>query len=68
MEENKEKFHSQIVLPSFGLTAYKMQGDLWKNKNTSDEKKLVDLESTADSWLKQLDFYHHDFSFFKRNS
>ncbi|XP_027151960.1 uncharacterized protein LOC113752017 [Coffea eugenioides] len=68
MEENKEKFHSQIVLPSFGLTTYKMQGDLWKNKNTSDEKKLVDLESAADSWLKQLDFYHHDFSFFKRNS
>ncbi|CAN1809126.1 hypothetical protein LINPERHAP1_LOCUS25542 [Linum perenne] len=52
-----------IPLPPFGLATYKLQGDLWIT-NVTDYNKLVYLHSAADSWLKQLNMYHHDFNFF----
>ncbi|XP_031247306.1 uncharacterized protein LOC116105021 [Pistacia vera] len=54
----------RVSLTPFGLASYKMQGDIWVNPNTCDQERLIDLHCAADSWLKQLNVYHHDFSFF----
>ncbi|PKA45966.1 hypothetical protein AXF42_Ash019727 [Apostasia shenzhenica] len=54
----------RISLPPFGLATYKMQGNLWLNPESSDYEKIMTLYSSADSWLKQLRFHHHDFNFF----
>ncbi|MCE0482338.1 hypothetical protein HAX54_041018 [Datura stramonium] len=41
-----------------------MQNDVWLNTGSkADYEKLSDLQSAADSWLKQLSFHHHDFTF-----
>ncbi|KAJ6369371.1 hypothetical protein OIU76_027747 [Salix suchowensis] len=53
-----------IPLPPFGLATYKMQGDLWINPETSDDERMIYLESAAGSWLKQLNVHHHDYNFF----
>ncbi|XP_061951146.1 uncharacterized protein LOC133674157 isoform X2 [Populus nigra] len=53
-----------ISLPPFGLATYKLQGNLWINPETSDDERMIYLESAADSWLKQLNVHHHDYSFF----
>ncbi|KAL3512959.1 hypothetical protein ACH5RR_025676 [Cinchona calisaya] len=63
-EEPKEKLSGQFALPPFGMATYKLQGDVWINQNAYDQEKLNDLQSAADSWLKQLNFHHHDFHFF----
>ncbi|XP_054788001.1 uncharacterized protein LOC129293902 isoform X1 [Prosopis cineraria] len=58
-----------ISLPPFGLATYKMQGDLWLNiDSSSDHERLADMYRAADSWLKQLNFHHHDFNFFTYHS
>ncbi|XP_059280930.1 uncharacterized protein LOC132034543 [Lycium ferocissimum] len=62
---NEKKGEKEIRLSPFGLAAYKMQNDVWLNIDTyEDYGKLSDLQSAADSWLKQLSFQHHDFNFF----
>lgn len=53
-----------ISLPPFGLASYKLIGDIWFNHGELDYARLFDLQRAADSWLKQLDFEHHDFKFF----
>ncbi|TXG51796.1 hypothetical protein EZV62_024320 [Acer yangbiense] len=54
----------RISLTPFGLTSYKMQGDVWVKPDTCDQERLINLHSAADSWLKQLNVHHHDFNFF----
>ncbi|XP_016435300.1 uncharacterized protein LOC107761579 [Nicotiana tabacum] len=60
----EENFDSRIRLSPFGLAAYRMQNDIWINSDAQDYEKLNDLQSAADSWLKQLSFHHHDYNFF----
>ncbi|KAI9087811.1 hypothetical protein K1719_030141 [Acacia pycnantha] len=74
-EKCKKKDSGLISLPPFGLATYKMQGDLWLNptsssslSSSSDHKRLAYMYSAADSWLKQLNFHHHDFNFFTSHS
>ncbi|KFK41756.1 hypothetical protein AALP_AA2G168000 [Arabis alpina] len=72
-EEEEECFEEEpiitkrIPLPPFGLSTYKMQGDLWK-KTGFDQDRLLYLQSAAESWLKQLNVEHHDFNFFLNSS
>uniref|UniRef100_A0A1J3INM2 Uncharacterized protein n=1 Tax=Noccaea caerulescens TaxID=107243 RepID=A0A1J3INM2_NOCCA len=61
--EEADVMKKRIPLPPFGLATYKMQGDLWGNTGF-DQDRLVYLQSAADSWLKQLNADHHDFTFF----
>lgn len=72
-EKCKKKDSGFISLPPFGLATYRMQGDLWMNPSTSssslsDHERLANMYSAADSWLKQLNFHHHDFNFFTSHS
>ncbi|VFQ64574.1 unnamed protein product [Cuscuta campestris] len=49
----------------FGLATYRLEEDIWMDSLTYDDyETIVDLYSAADSWLKQLNFWHHDFNFF----
>ncbi|KAJ9172512.1 hypothetical protein P3X46_015742 [Hevea brasiliensis] len=57
-----------IFLPPFGMASYKMQGDIWINRETSDLERIIYLRDAADSWLKQLDVHHHDYNFFAHHS
>ncbi|KAM3398263.1 hypothetical protein P3S68_001778 [Capsicum galapagoense] len=67
--DGERKGGSGIRLSPFGLAAYRMQNDLWLNTNTpKDYETLIDLQSAADSWLKQLSYSHHDFNFFTAHS
>ncbi|XP_027364580.1 uncharacterized protein LOC113871680 [Abrus precatorius] len=61
-EKCNSKNSGCISLSPFGLATYKMRRDIWLNP--SDNGKVLDLYSAADSWLKQLNTYHHDFKFF----
>ncbi|XP_010549591.1 PREDICTED: uncharacterized protein LOC104820723 isoform X2 [Tarenaya hassleriana] len=65
-----ESTGKRIPLAPFGLSTYKMQqgGELWAKPGTYDHERLLYLNSAADSWLKQLNVYHHDYSFFTVNS
>ncbi|RYR58084.1 hypothetical protein Ahy_A05g023767 [Arachis hypogaea] len=56
-----------ISLPSFGLATYKMQEDLWLNPEPCEYERISYLYSAADSWLRQLNVYHHDFNFFTQH-
>ncbi|XLS95393.1 hypothetical protein HN51_071401 [Arachis hypogaea] len=56
-----------ISVPPFGLATYKMQEDLWLNPEPCEYERISYLYSAADSWLKQLNFYHHDFNFFTQH-
>ncbi|XP_061369449.1 uncharacterized protein LOC133312297 [Gastrolobium bilobum] len=69
----KKKKSDCISLSPFGLVTYKMQSDRWLNpSNDDDDERVYDdervsnLYSAADSWLKQLNVYHHDFNFFTK--
>ncbi|KAI5675251.1 hypothetical protein M9H77_06201 [Catharanthus roseus] len=64
--ENKSE--NGIYLHPFGLATFRMQGDVWINQGKNDHEILIDLHSAADSWLKQLNFDHHDFNFFNIHS
>ncbi|XP_031373743.1 uncharacterized protein LOC116188488 isoform X2 [Punica granatum] len=65
----KERAHDKISLSPFGLATYKMQGDLWVNPEMTPEYlKFMHLQNAAHSWLKQLNAYHHDLSFFTHHS
>lgn len=63
-QKSKEESNVGISLPPFGLAAYKLQGDLWIMPQKSARERMIHLYSAADSWLKQLGIYHHDFNFF----
>ncbi|KAL5793831.1 hypothetical protein ACOSP7_002425 [Xanthoceras sorbifolium] len=63
--ERKPKEGERISLPAFGLSTYKMQGNVWVSGNCGrDQERLLSLLSVADSWLKQLRVQHHDFNYF----
>ncbi|OAY57715.1 uncharacterized protein LOC110609332 [Manihot esculenta] len=64
----KDDSSGGISLPPFGMANYKLQGDLWVKPETSDLERIIYLRSAADSWLKQLDVYHHDYNFFTSHS
>ncbi|XWS60759.1 hypothetical protein CRYUN_Cryun07bG0064200 [Craigia yunnanensis] len=68
--KGKQKVGSSSTNPlsPFGLATYKMQGNLWVNPDTYDHERIINLYSAADSWLKQLNIHHHDFSFFSFHS
>ncbi|WOG96776.1 hypothetical protein DCAR_0416112 [Daucus carota subsp. sativus] len=57
-----------ISLPPFGCATYKVQGDIWFNHGHSDYGSLSHLNKAAESWIRQLDFEHHDFNFFTRQT
>lgn len=59
--------NKRIPLPPFGLTTYKMQGDLW-SKTGFDQDRLFYLKKAAASWLQQLSVDHHDYNFFLNSS
>ncbi|KAB1212969.1 hypothetical protein CJ030_MR5G025780 [Morella rubra] len=67
-EKSEEETNGGISLPPFGLATYKLQGDLWIRPQTSDHGRMIHLYSAADSWLKQLSVFHHDFNFFTFHS
>ncbi|XP_024027096.1 uncharacterized protein LOC21394299 [Morus notabilis] len=60
--DHEEK--SEIAVPPFAALTYKMNGELWMNPATSDQEKIASYLDAASSWLKLLDFNHHDFNFF----
>lgn len=62
--DNHDELSDKILLAPFGIAIYKMQGDLWIKSGTTEYMKFVDLQRAASSWLKQLNVYHHDSSFF----
>ncbi|GMI74732.1 hypothetical protein like AT1G03610 [Hibiscus trionum] len=53
-----------ISLPPFAVVTYKMFGTLWINPETSDHDTIICQQTAASSWLRQLQFQHHDFDFF----
>lgn len=54
-----------MSLPPFGIASYKLEGDVWFCNEVSDDYgKFSALKSAADSWLKQANFDHYDFTFF----
>ncbi|KAJ8534865.1 hypothetical protein K7X08_016593 [Anisodus acutangulus] len=60
----KRKVGESIGLPPFGLSTYKMLGDVWvSDRSGRDQERLMSLFSVADSWLKQLGVQHHDFNY-----
>ncbi|XP_076914458.1 uncharacterized protein LOC143573474, partial [Bidens hawaiensis] len=64
VDNDEEGDQEALDLVPFGLATYKMQGDVWNNRDKGDDEKIKDLESAAYSWLKQLRVQHHDFNFF----
>ncbi|XP_072995367.1 uncharacterized protein [Typha latifolia] len=64
----KIKQNKCVTLSPFGLASYRMLETLWNNPETSDDRRICTLYSAADSWLKQLGVYHHDFNFFRTHS
>ncbi|PWA36867.1 hypothetical protein CTI12_AA595760 [Artemisia annua] len=64
-EEEVESTENRQVLDlsPFGLTTYKMLGDVW-NCHQDDDEKIQDFESAASSWLSQLNIHQHDYNFF----
>ncbi|KAL9660945.1 hypothetical protein QQ045_025764 [Rhodiola kirilowii] len=65
--ERKTEKEGRVSLEPFGMASYRMAGDVWINQ-VDDYDKLMTLQSAADSWLKQLGSYHHDFNFFLTHS
>lgn len=68
----KKESGCKSIFP-FGLATYKMKKDIWSNTCSSsnddnNNQVLSDMYTAADSWLKQLNFHHHDFNFFKIQS
>ncbi|XP_019436819.1 PREDICTED: uncharacterized protein LOC109347833 [Lupinus angustifolius] len=63
-ERLKKKESGCISLPPFGLATYKMQENLWLKPDPRDYERVCYLYSAAESWLKQLNVYHHDINFF----
>uniref|UniRef100_A0A7N0ZTY5 Uncharacterized protein n=1 Tax=Kalanchoe fedtschenkoi TaxID=63787 RepID=A0A7N0ZTY5_KALFE len=61
--KSKAAGKKMICLRPFGLSSFKMCGNTW-TQTESDLEKISSLQSAADSWLKQLGFFHHDFSFY----
>ncbi|CAL0316672.1 unnamed protein product [Lupinus luteus] len=66
-EKLERKNNDCISLSPFGLATYRFQGDVWLSPS-HDNEKLSDLFGAAESWLKQINASHHDFSFFRDNS
>ncbi|XP_039062951.1 uncharacterized protein LOC120207587 isoform X2 [Hibiscus syriacus] len=54
----------EVSLPPFAVVTYKMFGTLWINPGTSDKDTIICQQTAAASWLRQLQFRHHDFDFF----
>ncbi|XP_047082941.1 uncharacterized protein LOC124693516 [Lolium rigidum] len=52
------------VLSPFGMSTYRMEGDLWRRPGSSDRRRLSELHWAASSWLKQVGAHHPDFAFF----
>lgn len=67
-DKSKEENCGSVSLPPFGIAAYKMEGDLWLKRETSDYERIANLYRAAESWLKQLNVKHHDFNFFTCHS
>ncbi|KAK4774940.1 hypothetical protein SAY86_009875 [Trapa natans] len=62
---SEDRADEEVSLSPFGLATWKMQGDLWVNPLVTPEYlKFIHLQNAAHSWLKQLNVYHHDHSFF----
>ncbi|GMN65445.1 hypothetical protein TIFTF001_034510 [Ficus carica] len=55
---------SEIPVPPFAVATYKLNGELWMNPETADQEKIASYLDAASSWLKLLNFQHHDFNFF----
>ena len=63
-EEKALEKRSEARIAPFAAVTYKMNGELWTNPETPDEEKISSCLNAAASWVKLLDFYHHDFCFF----
>ncbi|POO04167.1 hypothetical protein TorRG33x02_004710 [Trema orientale] len=63
-EEEDGSRRDEIAVPPFAAATYKMNGELWMNPETSDHQKVPSYLNAATSWLKLLNFQHHDFNFF----
>ncbi|WOG96775.1 hypothetical protein DCAR_0416111 [Daucus carota subsp. sativus] len=55
-----------ISLPPLGCVTYKVEGNIWLNHGDLDFGRLYHLNKSADLWINQLGFEHHDFRFFTR--
>lgn len=60
----REQASDKVLLHPFGLSTYKMQGDLWVKPDTCEQVKFMELQDAAHSWVKQLGVCHHDLNFF----
>nr|GMD67990.1 uncharacterized protein LOC109175150 [Ipomoea batatas] len=64
-EEGEEIDKSGEALYPFGMATYRLDDEIWINSHTYDDyEKIIDLYNAAESWLKKLKFWHHDFNFF----
>nr|GMD70285.1 Pyridoxine/pyridoxamine 5'-phosphate oxidase [Ipomoea batatas] len=63
---NIKKSTGDVLYPyPFGMTTYRLDDEIWINANTFDDyERIIDLYNAAESWLKRLNFWHHDFNFF----
>ncbi|XP_019179948.1 PREDICTED: uncharacterized protein LOC109175150 [Ipomoea nil] len=64
-EEGEKSDKSGEALYPFGMATYRLDDEIWINSHTYDDyEKIIDLYNAAESWLKKLNFWHHDFNFF----
>nr|GMD63209.1 Pyridoxine/pyridoxamine 5'-phosphate oxidase [Ipomoea batatas]GMD68096.1 Pyridoxine/pyridoxamine 5'-phosphate oxidase [Ipomoea batatas] len=63
---NIKKSTGDVLYPyPFGMATYRLDDEIWINANTFDDyERIIDLYNAAESWLKRLNFWHHDFNFF----
>lgn len=54
----------KLSLPIFGLASYKFKGSIWTSNGTQERQQASSLLQAAESWLRQLQVDHPDFSFF----
>ncbi|CAA7406085.1 unnamed protein product [Spirodela intermedia] len=55
---------AKLSLPIFGLASYKFKGSIWTSNGTQERQQASSLLQAAESWLRQLQVDHPDFSFF----
>ncbi|XP_062227427.1 uncharacterized protein LOC133925556 [Phragmites australis] len=53
-----------VALAPFGLVTLKLDEKVWASPDTSDQEHIASLFSSAQSWIKKHQIYHHDFNYF----
>ncbi|XP_071704108.1 uncharacterized protein [Rutidosis leptorrhynchoides] len=64
-EVHEARIACQLSLPIFGLAVYKFKNSDWTQNGIHGTQKINSLINSADNWLRNLDFHHPDYMFFK---